>query len=125
MNVDNAPLCFVIEDDSSISSLFQHAMEAASYRVAVIRNGLDAIARLKQLVPEMVLLDLHIPGINGVEILHYLRGDGRFDRSHVIVTTADVRKAEEVRGLADFVFVKPIEVGQLRDIAARLHPGMA
>ena len=100
-------------------------MEAASYRVAVIGNGLEALARLKKRVPQMVLLDLHIPGVNGVDILHYLRGDVRFDRSHVIVTTADVRKAEEVRSLADFVFVKPIEMGQLRDIAARLHPGMA
>jgi CheY-like chemotaxis protein len=122
MSDPTRPLSFVIEDDKNLSVAFAEAMKSASYRVVMIRNGLEAIARLKTEVPATIVLDLHVPGVNGVDILHYLRDDARFRDVKVIVTTADDRKAEELHELADLVLIKPIGLQQLRDMAMRLHP---
>lgn len=122
MSEPKLPISFVIEDDKNLSVAFTEAMKSASYQVVTIRNGLEAIARLKTEVPATIILDLHIPGVTGVDILHYLRDDARFKAVKVIVVTADDRKAEELRELADLVLIKPIGLQQLRNMALRLHP---
>ncbi|HUF38192.1 MAG TPA: response regulator [Anaerolineales bacterium] len=122
MSEPKLPISFVIEDDKNLSVAFTEAMKSASYQVITIRNGLEAIARLKTEVPATIILDLHIPGVTGVDILHYLRDDARFKAVKVIVVTADDRKAEELRELADLVLIKPIGLQQLRNMALRLHP---
>ena len=122
MSAPTDPVAFVIEDDKNLSAAFTEAMKSASYQVVTIRNGLEAIARLKTEIPATIVLDLHVPGVNGVDILHYIRDDARFKYVKVIVTTADDRKAEELRELADLVLIKPIGLQQLRDMAVRMHP---
>jgi CheY-like chemotaxis protein len=122
MSAPSHPVAFVIEDDKNLSVAFTEAMKSAAYQVVTIRNGLEAIARLKTEVPATIVLDLHVPGVNGVDILHYIRDDARFKNVKVIVTTADDRKAEELRELADLVLIKPIGLQQLRDMAVRMHP---
>lgn len=116
------PLAFVIEDDKHLCAAFSEAIEAASYEVVTIRNGLEAMVRLKEQVPATIVLDLHIPGVSGVDLLAYLREDPRFENVKVIVTTADDRKGEELRELADLVLIKPVGFHQLRELAVRLHP---
>jgi len=122
MSAPTDPVAFVIEDDKNLSAAFTEAMKSASYQVVTIRNGLEAIARLKTEIPATIVLDLHVPGVNGVDILHYIRDDARFKYVKVIVTTADDRKAEELHELADLVLIKPIGLQQLRDMAVRMHP---
>lgn len=122
MNQFNLPLAYVIEDDKNLSTAFAEAVLAASYKTVVIRNGLEAMARLKEQIPATIILDLHIPGINGLDLLNYLRSDARFNSVKVIVTTADDRKAIELHELADLILIKPVGFHQLRDMAMRMNP---
>lgn len=122
MSISHLPLAFVIEDDHNLSRAYAEAMNQANYRTVVIRNGLEALARLKEQVPSTVILDIHIPGVSGVEVLEYIRSDLRFNRVKVIITTADDRKAEELHDKADLVLIKPVGFLQLRDMAQRMHP---
>lgn len=116
----SSPLAFVIEDDKNLSIAYAEAMESAGYQAEIFRNGTEGLENLKKTVPFLIILDLNLPGVNGVEILKYVRADNRLAKTRVIVATADDRTAEILHGNADIVLVKPIGFGQLRDLAARL-----
>ena len=119
---DMQPLAFIIEDDKNLAHAFGQAMTEADYQVEVIRDGHQALKRLREENPQTVVLDLHIPFLNGEELLNYIRLDQRLSETKVIITTADERRGEELREKADLVLIKPIGFRQLRDLAYRFHP---
>ncbi len=117
----SSPLAFVIEDDKNLSLAYAEAVEDAGFRSEIFRDGTSGLDNLKKTIPALVILDLNLPGVHGLEILKYIRGEARLAKSRVIITTADDRTAETLHGVADIVLVKPIGYGQLRDLAARLR----
>jgi DNA-binding response OmpR family regulator len=119
MNIDK-PLALIIEDDEDLSIIFSEALNAAGFQTETIRNGQLALDRLHLVTPEVVSLDMHLPGVSGLDILKYIRSEKRLAMTNVVVTTADAVMAEHVRETADFVLIKPITFGQLRDLTARL-----
>jgi DNA-binding response OmpR family regulator len=120
MSTEKKPIGLIIEDDEDLSIIFSEALNAAGFQTEIIRNGRLAIERLKVVTPEIVSLDMHLPGVSGLEILKYIRSEKRLALTNVVVTTADAVMAEQVRESADFVLIKPITFGQLRDLTARL-----
>ena len=115
-------LAFIIEDDQDLSTIFADALETVGYQVEQIKDGLIAQQRLKEKVPYLILLDMHLPHISGADLLTKIKADVRFKDTTVILTTADARMAEAYEPMADFVMVKPISFVQLRDLTARLKP---
>lgn len=65
---------------------------------------------------------MHIPQVSGDRLLQQIRADKRLMKTRVVVTTADAIMAENARGIADLVLIKPITFSQLRDLSARLRP---
>ena len=116
------PMSLIIEDDEDLSAIFDEALSSAGYQTEIIRNGRIALNRLQIVTPDVVILDMHLPQVTGAEILHYIRSEKRMNFTNVVVTTADAIMGEEVRDTADFVLIKPISFGQLRDLTARLNP---
>ena len=114
------PIALIVEDDEDLSIIFSEALNAAGFQTETIRNGQLAIERLHVVTPEVVSLDMHLPGVSGLDILKYIRSEKRLALTNVVVTTADAVMAEQVRETADFVLIKPITFGQLRDLTARL-----
>ncbi|NUM49013.1 MAG: response regulator [Anaerolineales bacterium] len=114
------PLAFVIEDDRNLSFAYAEAVEDAGYQTKIFRDGSEGLENLKASVPSLLVLDLNLPGVHGLDILKYVRADERFKNSRIIITTADDRTATTLYGQADIVLVKPIGYSQLRDLAARL-----
>ena len=112
----------VIEDDEDLSTIFCEALNAAGFETEIIRNGRLAIERLGDVTPDVVILDMHLPLVAGSEILKYIRSEKRLAFTNVVVTTADAIMGEQMRESADFVLIKPISFGQLRDLTARLNP---
>ena len=115
-------LAFIIEDDEDLSTIFADALETVGYVVEQIKDGLKAQQRLREEIPFLILLDMHLPHISGGDLLTEVRADARFANTTVILTTADARMAEAYEPMADFVMVKPISFVQLRDLTARLKP---
>jgi two-component system cell cycle response regulator DivK len=113
-------LAFIIEDDIDLSTIFADALESVGYKVEQIKDGLKARERLKEKVPYLILLDMHLPHISGADLLTEIKADERFKDTAVILTTADARMAEAYEPMADFVMVKPISFVQLRDLTSRL-----
>lgn len=116
-------LALVIEDDEDLSEIFTKALEQAGFEVETIRDGKIAQQRLKDVVPNVIALDLHLPFVDGSTLLKQIHADERFDKTRIIITTADTAQAEFLREQATIVLVKPIAFTQLRDISARLKMG--
>lgn len=115
------PLGLVIEDDADIARLFEVVLEEAGYTVEVLYNGRAALDRLAEIAPDVVLLDLNLPSVSGVDILERIRGDVRLVDVVVIVATANPQIADLVAARADLVLIKPISYVQLRDLLARFR----
>jgi CheY-like chemotaxis protein len=115
------PLALIIEDEADLSEIFCAALEAAGYTTRTAFTGLDALTALDECLPFIILLDLHLPGIDGGKVLAHIRADERFKQTRVMLTTADAAFAGTLEKEADFVLLKPISFSQLRDLAARLR----
>jgi DNA-binding response OmpR family regulator len=114
-------IALVIEDHRDISSLFCMVLEEAGFQTEVIQTGDEAVARLVEVVPDVVILDLHLPGVQGDEILHRIRADARMKETRVIVITAYTVLARTLQDEADLVLIKPVSLDLLRRLVARLH----
>src|SRR5512133_4204596 len=119
MNTEK-PLALIVEDDEDLSVIFSEALNAAGFQTETVRNGQLALDRLHTFTPDVISLDMHLPGVSGLDILKYIRSEKRLAMTSVVVTTADAVMAEQVRETADFVLVKPITFSQLRDLTKRL-----
>ncbi len=118
----NKALALVIEDDEDAAAIFAEALQAAALNPEIIREGQAALARLAEVAPALVALDLHLPQVSGREILRHIRADARLSDTKIIIISADPRMADTLREEADLVLIKPVSYRQVRDLAARLHP---
>jgi chemosensory pili system protein ChpA (sensor histidine kinase/response regulator) len=109
----------VIEDDAETARFFSLVLEKAGFAVEILRDGQLALNRLAEIVPALVLLDLNMPSVSGVEILRHMRAEARLAGVKVIVVTANPQMAEEVYEMADLVLLKPISYDQLRGLVQR------
>lgn len=116
-----AEIALIIEDDEDLAEIFGQALHAAGYATEIIRDGLKAAERLKEVIPTVITLDMHIPNVSGQTLLKQIREDERLASTRVVVTTADAQMGEAMRGMADLVLIKPITFTQLRDLTFRLH----
>ena len=117
------PHALAIEDDKEIAEFYGRVLESLGFEAEIIRNGEAALARLAAVVPSLVLLDLNLPSrVSGCDILHQIRADPRLTETRVIVITGHAELAETVRDEADLVFIKPVDIGDLGDLIARLQP---
>ena len=113
-------IALVIEDDEGVAFIYTKAIETAGFEVEVIRDGNTALARLAVIVPHLVVLDLHLPCMEGTDILQQIRADARLAETRIIVVTGDPLAAEELQDRADLVLIKPVSFNQLHNLATRL-----
>ena len=122
LNLRFNQLALVIEDDPKLATVFAGALHQAGYKTEIILDGRQALARLAEVVPALVLLDIHLPYYSGMDILKEIRADARLAQTKVMLATADALRAELLRTEANLVLLKPISYRQLRDLAERLMP---
>lgn len=115
------PLAIIIEDNKDQNLVFTTALEQAGYYAESIKDGTEAQKRLTEVIPKVVVLDLHLPGIDGEKLLNQIRADKRLTGTRVILATADALLASALQSQADFVFLKPISFSQLNQLATRFH----
>jgi CheY-like chemotaxis protein len=118
------PRAFVVDDDYLIANLFAIALEQVGYTAVKITSGSEAIQRLKKEVPNLIILDIHMPFVSGIDILSVVQIDERLKNVPIVIITADPLAAKRLKGQMEYVFVKPVGFNQLRtlgeDLKARL-----
>jgi CheY-like chemotaxis protein len=122
----------VVDDDKATATSLADSLRLLGHQVIVSLGPRGALAQLNRLVPDMVFLDMNMPGIDGLEICRYLRRDPKTARVPVVIVSANdeqgYKEAARKAG-ANYYIVKPamIEdletaIGYLTAITARSHP---
>ncbi len=113
-------MAYIVEDDPHLLRIFSEAIRKAGYVTEGCPSGEAFLEWAAKTPPYLVILDLHLPGISGEDVLHQIRSSPQMQNAIVILATADPLVADVFRDEADFVMIKPVSFGQLRDLAARL-----
>ncbi|RPI28436.1 MAG: response regulator [Chloroflexota bacterium] len=109
----------VIEDNEDLAFVFGKALEEAGYQVVSFLDGESAQEYLAKNVPDIVILDLHLPKISGESLFRQIRSSKRMARTKIFLATADSRLAEALQPEADLVLLKPVSYTQLKELALR------
>ena len=106
----------VVEDEEALTTLLRYNLDAEGYDVETVMRGDDADTRLKEHVPDLIVLDWMLPGLSGMELCRRLRARPETKQVPIIMLTARGEESERVRGLAtgaDDYIVKPFSVPEL------------
>ncbi len=111
----------VVDDEPNIVLSLEFLMKKAGFEVEVARNGQEALAAIARRPPDVLLLDVMMPEMDGFEVCERLRADPRGRATKVVMLTARGRDSERQRGLAlgaDAYVTKPFST---RELVARVR----
>ncbi len=115
------PNALIVEDDRDIVALFRHVLDVAGYHTEIVLDGREAMERLERFPPDIVLLDLQLPSMSGMEILERMRADERMKTIPVVVITAHPPYADSLPVEPDLLLIKPVDINQLSSLVQRLQ----
>src|SRR4051812_25700878 len=108
-----APRVLVIEDDPSTASFLQRALRQEAYQVHLATDGVEGLAAARGLAPDVIVLDVMLPGMDGLQVAQRLRTDGDVP---ILMLTARDATLDRVEGLdagADDYLAKPFALEEL------------
>jgi two-component system phosphate regulon response regulator PhoB len=111
----------IVEDESDLVKLLKHNLEKEGFRVNYATDGSVALAEARRDPPDLVILDLMLPGLDGLEVCRQFRRNERFARTPVLILSARGEEADRVVGLelgADDYVTKPFST---REMIARVR----
>lgn len=107
----------LVEDELNIALALKFLIERMGHKVTHIDDGAQALAEVEALAPELVLLDVTLPGASGYEICQHIRACRSLDRTRVLVLTArgaDIERRKALALGADGFMSKPFEMADLQ-----------
>lgn len=110
----------VIDDEEHIVELIKYNLDAAGYITEVVYNGLEGLAKAKETKPSLIVLDLMLPQMDGLEVCKNIRRDEELKNTPIIMLTAKSEEIDKILGLelgADDYMTKPFSV---RELMARI-----
>ncbi len=115
---------FVVEDEEDILDLIRHHLTREGYAVSTAANGMDAVKAILRKPPDLVLLDLMLPGLDGLEVCRMLKKEGKTAEVPILMVTAKDEESDVVAGLelgADDYIVKPF---RMKELIARVRTAL-
>jgi DNA-binding response OmpR family regulator len=106
----------IVEDDPDIANLLAHSMKKAGFAADVVLTGATVVAQVRRDQPSLLLLDVMLPGLDGLEVCRALRGDPSTAAIPIIMITARVDEADRIGGLelgADDYITKPFSPNEV------------
>lgn len=107
----------VVEDDATLAAMYRNAFRLAGFQVETAGNGVTALWSIEQSVPDVIVLDLHLPGIRGEVILREIAA--RPDLCHIPVIVVTGSDAQLVVAQAKAILRKPVDVSRLVSVVER------
>ncbi|MBI3322464.1 MAG: response regulator transcription factor [Candidatus Omnitrophica bacterium] len=110
----------IVEDEKNIAKLVAYNLEREGYQASVAKDGEEGLARARKELPDLVVLDLMLPKLDGLEVCRQLKADSHTARIPIIMLTAKAQEADRVVGLemgADDYVPKPFSP---RELVARV-----
>jgi two-component system, cell cycle response regulator DivK len=118
-----AKTVLVVEDNELNMKLFHDLLEASGYNILQTRNGLEAIDIARAHRPDLILMDIQLPEVSGLEVTKWIKEDDDLRAIPVIAVTAFAMKGDEERireGGCEAYISKPISVSHFLDTIRRL-----
>ena len=129
VNEEARPRVLVVEDDPSLSVMLRYNLEKLGYLVDEAADGQEALLRVAESPPDIVLLDWMLPSLSGIEVCRQIRRRPQTRDLPIIMLTARVEEQDQVRGLntgADDYITKPFSidalVARVRALLRRAQP---
>jgi len=122
-DVRSRPLILVVEDEPDIRLVVKARLETAGYRVETAADGLEALNRVRAGPPDLMVLDLMLPGMDGFGVCAMVKRDQRFSHIPVIILSARTRPQDRTTGTnlgAEAYVAKPFQPAQLLSEVRRL-----
>jgi adenylate cyclase len=107
----------IVDDDASIRRVFQQLLTGSGYRVSQAATAEEALAYLDLITPDLILMDLNLPGMNGIEAIAQIKSDTTKPFIPIMLVTARGDQSSKVLGLdtgADDFLVKPVDLTELQ-----------
>lgn len=114
----------VIEDETNIQELIKYNLEKNGYKVTAADNGIDGLNEALANVPDLILLDLMLPGLDGLEVCKRLRMEKQTKKVPIFMLTAKSEELDKILGLelgADDYITKPFSI---KELIARIRAAM-
>ncbi|MFQ5561937.1 MAG: phosphate regulon transcriptional regulator PhoB [Parvularculaceae bacterium] len=122
----------IVEDEEALTTLLDYNLGKENFAVSVARDGEEALMKIDEEPPDLVILDWMLPKVSGIEVCRRLRSRQETRNMPVIMLTARSEEADRVRGLetgADDYLTKPFSTNELmarmRAVLRRIRPGLA
>jgi DNA-binding response OmpR family regulator len=109
----NAPFAIIVEDDPKLGIIYEKALERAGFQTFLDARGNQFLGKLSHPDLSIIVLDLHLPYVSGVEVLKMIREMPAGRDVPVIVLTADFILAKTITSLADKILIKPVSLNRL------------
>lgn len=111
-------LILIVEDNVSIAKIWSLKLTKEGYEVDVAKTGKEALAKVCEKKPQLILMDVMMPGISGIEVFQQIRQNIEYSRIPVIFLTSSIKSKDEVQkildmGAADFMAKPEITPEQL------------
>ena len=116
----NTPTILVVEDDIELSNLIAEILQDVGYQTDIVRDGALVYDHIVKTCPNLVMLDLHLPNVSGVEIVNQIRTNPDLAQMKIIVATADIELGKALRSQVEAVFQKPYSVSEMVELINRL-----
>lgn len=120
----------VVEDDHELGELIVEVFSMElDCDVRLFTDGRSAMAWLQSdlcaaRIPMLLVLDIHLPGVSGLEILGFLRSEERFDKTCIVMASADSIALSRTRGKADWQLLKPVSYSHFIEISRWFQSAM-
>jgi chemosensory pili system protein ChpA (sensor histidine kinase/response regulator) len=110
------PLALIVEDDNSTTVLLQQIVRSAGLAAVCTDDGASALDILEETTPLVIILDILLPRVNGIDVLNYVERTPRLDNTFVIIVSShDASNHSWETARANMYCIKPIRVKELRE----------
>ena len=113
----------VVDDEPSIAKILRKQLEVAGFDVAVAVDGADALVKVREFRPDLMVLDVMLPKLNGHQVCAALKRDVELKQIPVLMLTAKAQRKDQDEGLlsgADAFLTKPFQLDELLGQVRRL-----
>lgn len=112
----------IVENEPDLAEIFAEILGFEGIKTNIALDGDAALHWLAGQVPDLMILDMHMPGLSGLDVLEAVRADPRLTRLPVVAVTADALLAREKGDRFDAVFIKPVPIEDLLRACRQLIP---
>lgn len=119
--MDRSVKILIVDDQPGVRRLLQEVLRAAGYDVHAASSGIEALAILPQTAPDLILLDMKMPGMDGLETLRHIRERDKVVRVIIMTAYGELEILNQAHSLGIIGnFIKPFDIDELKNLIANM-----